>query len=230
MPTVQRQTIPAPTRAVRRPRRAAPLPVVQPRALATQDALLAAGRRLLRDRTLDALSVADIAAESGMSVGSFYGRFRDKASYFAVLQERANAEWLDEGRAMLHRRRRGTPRAASLLREICAAYVGIFRRERGFVLAALRHASTHPGSWTPFRSAGQAFVAEATDVLEPLLGHLPRAQRASRLRFAMQLMFATGINAVLNDPGPIPLEDPQLELELARALCAYLEVPWTAAS
>jgi AcrR family transcriptional regulator len=204
--------------------------VVQPRALATQDALLAAGRRLLRDRTLDALSVADIAAESGMSVGSFYGRFRDKESYFAVLQERANAEWLDEGRAMLHRRRRGPPRAAALLREICAAYVGIFRRERGFVLAALRHASNHPGSWTPFRSAGQAFVAETTGVLEPLLGHLPPAQRAPRLRFAMQLMFATGINAVLNDPGPIRLEDRRLELELARALCAYLEVPWTTAS
>jgi AcrR family transcriptional regulator len=203
---------------------------VQPRALATQDALLAAGRRLLRERTLDELSVAEIAAESGMSVGSFYGRFTDKASYFAVLRERANAEWLEEGRAVLHRRRRTPPDAARLLREVCAAYVGIFRRERGFVLAALRHATTHPGSWTPFRAAGQAFVSEATEAIEPLLGHLPPSQRAGRLRFAMQLMFATGINAVLNDPGPIRLEDPRLELELARALCAYLELPWTTAS
>lgn len=230
MPVARRQP-PAPSTATpSRPRRARPLPVVQPRARATQDALLAAGRRLLRDRTLDELSVADIAAGGGMSVGSFYGRFADKDSYFAVLQERANAEWLEEGRAVLQRRRRAPPGAERLLREICAAYIGIFRRERGFVLAALRHASTHPGSWTPFRSAGQAFVADVSGVLEPLLEHLPPAQRAPRLRFAMQLMFATGINAVLNDPGPIRLEDPRLELELAHALCAYLEVPWTTAS
>ena len=229
MPATRRPP-PAPSPAsLRRPRRARPLPAVQPRALATQEALLAAGRRLLRDRTLEELSVADVAAESGMSVGSFYGRFRDKASYFAVMQERANADWLEEGRAVLLRRR-ARPDAARLLQEICSAYVGIFRRERGFVLAALRHASTHPGSWTPFRAAGQSFVAQTTTVLEPLLGHLPKAQRAPRLRFAMQLMFATGVNAVLHDPGPIRLEDPKLERELARALCAYLEVPWKQAS
>lgn len=227
MPVARRQPPAAPPLPPRRPRRAQPLPVVQPRALVTQDALLAAGRRLLQDRTLDELSIADIATESGLSVGSFYGRFRDKDSYFAVLQERANAEWLEEGRALLRRHRPQPASARRLLREICAVYVGIFRRERGFVLAALRHATTHPGSWTPFRSAGQAFVAEAAEVLEPLLDHLPPSQRAQRLRFAMQLMFASGINAVLNDPGPIRLDDPRLEAELARAVCAYLEIPWT---
>ncbi len=224
MPATRRQTSTTATAVPHRPRRTAPLPVVQSRALATQDALLTAGRKLLRDRTLEALSVADIAAESGMSVGSFYGRFRDKASYFVVLQERANAEWLDEGRAVLQRWQSASSDAASLLGEICAAYIGIFRRERGFVLAALRYASTHAGSWTPFRSAGQTFVAEATEVVEPLLAHLSPADRVPRFRFAMQLMFSTGVNAVLHDPGPLRLDDPQLEHELTRALRAYLEL------
>ncbi|HWS73526.1 MAG TPA: TetR/AcrR family transcriptional regulator [Quisquiliibacterium sp.] len=219
-----RETVP------RRPRRPAPLRVVQPRAQATLDALLSAGHRLLQSRALDEISIAEIAAESGVSVGSFYGRFSDKESYFAVLQERVTRGWLEEGRVILDRACDEAPAAADLVHAICAAYIGIFRRERGFVRAALKHASSHPGSWTPFRSSGQAFVAEALARLEPLLGHLPQPQRAPRIRFAMQLMFAAGVNAVLNDPGPIRLDDPGLEAELARALCAYLEIPWTPAS
>lgn len=214
----------------RRPRRPEPLRAVQPRALATQNALLAAGRRLLRDRTLAEISIADIALESGMSVGSFYGRFRDKTSYFAVLQERTNAEWLAQGRAVL-----AAPRdagaagsdadlAGRLVSEICTTYVAIFRRERGFIRASLKHASAHPDSWTPFKSAGRAFADDVVEALEPLLAHLPAPQRAPRIRFAMQLMFAAGVNSVLNDPGPILLDDPRLETELGSMLCAYLEL------
>jgi len=215
---------------VRRPRRTEPLRAVQPRALATQNALLAAGRRLLQDRTLAETSIADIAAESGMSVGSFYGRFRDKTSYFAVLQERTNEEWLAEGRAALVRARdiAATSSAADLagcmLREVCSTYVAIFRRERGFIRAALKHASAHPDSWTPFKSTGRAFTDDVVEALEPLLAQLPPSQRAPRIRFAMQSMFAAGVNSVLNDPGPIRLDDPRLEAELGNMLCAYLEL------
>ena len=40
----------------------------------------------------------------------------------------------------------------------------------------------------------------------------------------MQLLYGTGINALLNDPGPIPLRSKRLERELSRVLCLYLGI------
>ena len=45
------------------------------------------GRSLLATRDFDTLSIAELAAAQQLSVGSFYGRFRDKEAFFAVLQQ-----------------------------------------------------------------------------------------------------------------------------------------------
>jgi len=86
---------------------AAALPAVQPRARATRDAMLRVGRALLQERDFDELSIADLAAANGLSVGSFYGRFRDKASFLALLQQQVTEEWLERGRAFLADAKRG---------------------------------------------------------------------------------------------------------------------------
>ena len=99
-----------------------------------------------------------------------------------------------------------------------------FRKDAGYVRAALRHASTQPASWSPIQSAGRQVVKEVIAVLGPKLAHIAPAQRAGRIRFAMQLLYGTGINALLNDPGPIPLRSKRLERELSRVLCLYLGI------
>lgn len=200
------------------------LPAVQQRARDTRDAMLSVGRALLQERDFDELSIADLAAANGLSVGSFYGRFRDKASFFALLQQQVTEEWLERGRAFLARTQRSEPDARRIVSQVCATFVDAMRRDAGFVRASLKHASTHPGSWTPIRQTGSVFVAEVAAVLGPRLVHLAPAQRESRVGFAMQMMFGTGVNAVLNDPGPIHLVDNRLERELARALAGYLEI------
>ena len=78
-----------------------PLQPVQARAHATRDALLAAGRAMLADGDFDSLSIADLAAASKLSVGSFYGRFRDKEAFFEQLQEQVTAEFLLAARQAL---------------------------------------------------------------------------------------------------------------------------------
>jgi AcrR family transcriptional regulator len=203
---------------------AAALPAVQPRARATRDAMLRVGRALLQERDFDELSIADLAAANGLSVGSFYGRFRDKASFLALLQQQVTEEWLERGRAFLARTQRREPDARRIVSQVCATFVDVMRRDAGFVRASLKHASTHPGSWTPIRQTGGVFIAEVAAVLGPRLVHLAPEQRESRVGFAMQMMFGTGVNAVLNDPGPIHLADTRLERELARALAGYLEI------
>lgn len=202
----------------------APLRAVQPRARATRDALLSAGRALLADRDFDALSIAELAGAIGLSVGSFYGRFRDKESFFALLQEQVTAEWLSAARETLTGAGDASRSAGRVIADVVAVTVRAYRRDRGLIRAALKHASNHPGSWTPVRRTGERFVGELVAVLAPRLGHLDPAQREPRTRFAMQMLFGTALNGVLNDPGPLKLDDPGLERELARALQAYLEL------
>ena len=200
------------------------LRAVQPRAQATRDAMLVAGRMLLADRDYDTLAIADIAAATGLSVGSFYGRFRDKASFFALLQEQAATEWLEAARLVLRTPKDPHHSIQYIVSNIAATTVGVFRRDGGLIRAALKHASAHPGSWTPVQRTAALFVDEMADVLAPHLSHLPKTGRRHRVRFAMQMLFGTAVNAVLNDPGPLRLADPALEQELARAVCAYLEL------
>ncbi|MEN9314522.1 MAG: hypothetical protein RIS35_915 [Pseudomonadota bacterium] len=204
-------------------KRAAPLRTVQPRARATRDALLSAGRALLEDRDFDAMSIAELAGAIGLSVGSFYGRFHDKASYFVLLQEQVTAEWLTDARALLARLTE-TPSPARFVDAVCSTLVALFRRDRGFVRAVLKHASNHPDGWMLMRRTGEVFVGEMVATLAPRLTHLDPDQRELRIRFAMQMLFGTVVNAVLNDPGPYRLADARLERELAQAVSAYLGI------
>ena len=212
-----------PTQPTRR-RPEAALRAVQPRAQATRDALLSAGRALLSSRDYDALSIAELAGAIGLSVGSFYGRFRDKASFFALLQEQVASEWLQAARQVLPAPDDADRSAKRILDDVVRTTIGVYRRNGGFIRAALKHASTHPGSWTPVQRTGALFVGEMAEALGPRLGHIPTAQRGPRIRFAMQMLFGTAVNAVLNDPGPLRLADRKLERELTRAVCAYLEI------
>ena len=78
-----------------------PLQPVQARSHATRDALFAAGRAMLADFDFDSFSIVELAAASKLSVGSFYGRFRDKEAFFEQLQEQGTAEFLRAARQAL---------------------------------------------------------------------------------------------------------------------------------
>lgn len=195
---------------------------VQPRATQTRDALLASGRQLLNQGDFDSLPVAELAAANGLSVGSFYGRFRDKASYFALLQELVTSEWLESARQRLSPAVLAPLDARATVAAICASVVDQFRRDRGFIQSALKQASTRPASWTPVRRTGVAFSALADALLAPHLPQLAPETRRARVGFAMQVLYGTLVNAVLNDPGPLRLADASLADELSRMLTLYL--------
>jgi len=208
---------------VRRPGADVALAPVQARAHATRDALLAAGRALLADRDFDALSIADLAGRAGLSVGSFYGRFRDKEAYIDQLQLQVTTEWVDAATRMFDAQRARGAGAATIVRELCVTVVRLLRADAGFLRAALRHTPS-AARWTPMKHTGRAVVDMAARLLVPALAHLPAGQRTARVRFAMQIVYGTVINAVLNDPGPLALADPKLERELARVMCLYLGI------
>ena len=195
---------------------------VQARAQATREALLVAGRTLLVEREWDAIAIADIAGAAGMSVGSFYGRFHDKEAFFDELQQQVTQSWRAQAVEMLAHVTQTQAPPEQVVARACALTVQMMRSDSGFLRSALKHASTHPTSWTPIKQVGQDVVNELAECLGPLLPHLPSNQRAARIGFAMQLVYGTCLNAVLHDPGPLALNSPCLARELARVMNLYL--------
>jgi AcrR family transcriptional regulator len=64
----------------------------QDRSRLSLEKVLAAGVELLTEKGFDGFSIADVSARSGVSVGSIYQRFPNKAVLFTALQERILAE------------------------------------------------------------------------------------------------------------------------------------------
>ena len=195
-------------------------PTRQARSLRTTVALLAAGARLLQARSLEDFSVEEVCREAGLTVGSFYGRFEGKHAFFVTMQRiqvlRAGAE--------LKRLESNTGAESASLDEFCRELVQLivhrFRQDVGVLRASLQH--TQEGMWEPFRLLGDRYRATLIEQVSPLLKHLPPRQRQLRVQFAFQALTGTLVHAVLNNPGPLMLDDPRLVPELTRLLRAYL--------
>ena len=87
-----------------------PTPTRQSRSARTLERILEACDRLLADRDLDALTMKDIAAEAGVSVGNLYNRFADRDALLAHLVERRQSSL----QARLEARLDETPRPEAL--------------------------------------------------------------------------------------------------------------------
>ncbi len=184
------------------------LPAKQARSRATRDALIEAGLRLVEERDFDALSVAEIAAAAGCSVGAFYFRFADKDAYFRALV----AATIEDGTVLFDRLAQCP--LDRLVAELVALTLNSYRRRRGLMRAAIRASMRDATVWEPLKQRGHA-IADAVVVRLAGAG-VGRAQREQRIRFALQALYGTLNNAVLIAPGPLQLDDKQIEPELRR--------------
>jgi AcrR family transcriptional regulator len=188
------------------------LPAKQARSRATRDALVQAGRNMCEIKDFDELSVAEIAAAAGCSVGSFYSRFSDKDGFFRALV--GDAERREEADEL------STPpdpkqTVDALLAEVIASTLAGYRRRRGLIRAAIRRSMMEPALWEPFRRRGHQHADRLVARLKRVRPNDPQLE--NRVRFACQMLYGTLNNAVLIAPGPLQLDDAALEAELLRA-------------
>lgn len=198
------------------------LPARQSRSRAKQAALISSGIRLLESRDYNSLSIAELTAANGVSVGAFYARFAGKDAYFNALQQQVFADTAREARVLLAPERWRSREPRAVLDTFVAFFVGLVRRHRGVIHAALQHEAVQPSAWTPVREAGAAIAAPLRAILGPKLAHIAPADRAARIGFAVQMLYGTLINIVLHDPGPLSLNDDRIVVEMQSALAAYL--------
>ncbi|MBS0453797.1 MAG: TetR/AcrR family transcriptional regulator [Proteobacteria bacterium] len=192
----------------------------------TADALLESGRRLLRTRPLEAMSIQDLCAQAEVTTGAFYGRFRGKDAFFAALQKLA----VEDIRQASQRRLAELDEGDWTLDDTLAVLVRNTRlwvlRHEGVLRATLLQHQDEAAGWAPFRRMTHEFVEGLVPRIERLMGaDAPDAQaRRLHIRFGFQMMFGTIVNAAINNPGPLTLSDRRMDTELSQALCLYLRV------
>jgi AcrR family transcriptional regulator len=203
------------------------MPARQKRSRETSAALLKAGAEMLRTHSFAELSIEALCREVGATVGAFYSRFESKDAYFHVLIELAAR---DGGRALARVPPIGKLKDADLAR-LCGAIAqgvtGWMRDHEGVLRAALQHRDTRPDKWTPFKRLGRGATARATPLLLAAMGGGNKAAKTQAIAFGFQVMFGTLVNAILNDPGPVSIRDPQMEERLGACLFLLLQAAMT---
>lgn len=200
------------------------VPIQQARSEATYQALILAGRTALENQSFQEMTIANLARSAGASVGAFYGRFENKQAYFSAIQETVVAEAEAQIRRQLDELEEADADVVQFLCTVATIWVSIFRDNKGLYRAAFKDSCTQPHLWTPFKRLGWRGAAVVTEKLLPRLAAIGKPSSERNMRIAMQFMNGMLVNATINDPGPIHLEDKEMVPYLVRLLCTFMGV------
>ena len=199
------------------------LPTQQRRSQETTVALLEAAAVMLRERSLDELSIEDLCKRVGVTIGAFYGRFESKDAFFSALMSLAASRALAAVRAAVADEDHVDTGLKEACRRVVEVAVDVVRRNVGVVRAAAQYESVYPERWGTIRATGGAMADLATPLL---LARMDRGRTAAKTRsigFSFQMMFGTLINAVLHKPKLISLDEPEMVDRLALTMFLQLQ-------
>jgi AcrR family transcriptional regulator len=198
-------------------------PARQRRSRETVVSLIATGHAMLNDRSLDALSIDELCAAAGCTIGAFYSRFESKESYFDAIQFVVCADRDAALSAVVTEARR----AKWPLRRICSALVGDLAQwywsNSGVLRASLLHRRNGESGWTSIKALGTRHKAVWVELLKRHLPiKLPARERKLRVQFAHQVVNGTLVHMLLNDPGPLKIGDAATPTRLTANMISYL--------
>lgn len=200
-------------------------PARQERSRAVMLGLMERALAMLQTRSFAELSIAELCAAEGCTVGSFYARFESKDAFLRAVQHAVIDQATQAIEAGLTpARMQGVPLAA-MIRRLVDGSVRWSRRHEGLIRAALRAAVDDPAVWSPMRELGRLQAARATPLLLARLGRPATAADEDRVRFAFHVMFGTLNNMVLVNPGPFTIHDAVTPDLLAETLTRLIAAP-----
>jgi len=216
-------TAPAPPRRVR-----SAMPVKQARSEATLHRLLDAAEALITEKGLSGVSIPEIAARAGSSVGGFYARFRDKDELLRALEER----FLGELRGLVGGladpgRWPGAP-VDAIVRAGVETLLRVFRERRALLAAFMARAARHPEVLEEAvrfrREVSARFVALLHERREILAHPDPDVAVDLAVQFAFGLTHQMAVMGEIRAAGRI-LDDEALARELVRNVLGYIGYP-----
>ena len=195
-------------------------PAQQTRSVRTAAALIEAGRNLLREKSLEDLSIEVVCDTAQTTVGAFYGRFGSKQDFFVTMQRVQTIMTEQSIQAFIARHPDGRSSIDALCADIVRETVNNFRNNLGVMRASLQH--SREGMWKVIKESGDRYRAMLVQLLSPYLKNLKARERELRILFAYQALAGAVVHVVLNNPGPLGLNDARLEAELLRMVRSYL--------
>ncbi|HEX4077499.1 MAG TPA: TetR/AcrR family transcriptional regulator [Rhizomicrobium sp.] len=184
-----------------------------------------AGRRLLAQHDCDdeCVSVVKITKDAGVSIGTFYSRFRSKDVFIHALTYttfRGATESADQALSEDHL---GDASAEDVVRAIARTVVRQMGEPKtaGVLRAALKLAPHVSDILRPVRD----YRALVTDRARSLLGGRKKAKPSSReIEAAIQMLFGTVVDAVVEQPGPLRAGSDGMADALGDIVVSYLGI------
>lgn len=204
--------------------RSAP-PRRQKRGLERLESLVAAGKRMLNERSLAELSIGDLCREVNATTGAFYNQFESKDDFFRVVQASVCEQRRSEFEAFMQEVQAQDPEPAEMVARLVRNYIEHMRQDGGVLRASLLNVRADADWWGPFRELGAHHRKMLEAWLAPKLTHIKRSERPMRIAFAHQALAGTIVHTILNRPGTLGLHDEAFVRELVRLVQGYLELP-----
>jgi len=202
-------------------------PTKQARSLATQERILTAARTLLRSESFDAISIRQIVKSANTSIGSFYGRFRDKDALLPVLFAEYEAR-LERQVTRLRQAVSATQSLDELAGIVAGHFVDIFGENPNLSRAVFEYATRSPQSEESRLHSDQrlkqyAFLFEAILFYRDEINHSD-PQRAAEL--SLYFVTVTCRNYLFYPLNPqtrtLRISKKEFKSELARLMKGYL--------
>lgn len=197
-------------------------PARQRRSEQTRDRLLRTGTALLSSGGFDDVSIAQVAAAAGCSVGAFYERFRNKKAYFEFLLDSI----IDQVRGQtLQTLTPANLRGLTLAQTVQACvrhHIQVVRAHEGPLRAALEYSINGSAGWQPVRDAAAWLNAHYIDLIMRKCRR-DTEQRRAQLRIGLHVIAGHLLNVISHKPAVMPLEHPDLEFWLGSIVLHCLE-------
>lgn len=188
------------------------LKIKQDRGKKTYDALIKTCFQLLKKQDFDSITVADLAKSAGYSVGAFYARFRSKDEFFDAMI----AYHFENRRKALERIFSSFPND-KLIDELIKDIIHYFSINQKFWRAALVRSMRDPDFWTPIRQSGHNVANKVIEKISEQAGRPLTELEETNLRFAFQITYGTINNSIINQPGPVFINQERFVEKLIRA-------------
>jgi len=174
------------------------LNIMQKRSKKTYDAMIKAGFKLLRKHSWDSITIAELSKTAGYSVGAFYARFKSKDEFFDALIANQSQTRKAAYEHLFSKFRNG-----DLLNELIKDLVQYFRNKCNYWRAAQVRSMRDPEFWEQIRQDGNDLASRFIERLSKQINRPLTDSEEMNVRFAFQVVYGTINSAVINQPGPI---------------------------
>ena len=199
----------------------------QARSLETQERLLVAAEQLIEAKGLSDVSVPEIVAQAGSSVGGFYARFRDKDALLRALEERFFQDVQGRLDLLAPPERWAGASIPAIVLPWVTELITTFRRREALIRCFQLRAARDPKSFED----GRRFRLEVSERISALLmvrrGEIRHPDPERAIDLAVQLGFAFMEQAsLLGDvrAGGRVLSETEIIDEFTRIFLAYLGI------